>query len=235
MIKLLMLLFALATSATQPATAPVQTDPQLWNRMLEIDQRASKINSLTASFEQKKFTSLLKRPLVSTGSVRVSGSAMRWDTDKPEPTVMLITEQEVQLYYPNQKIVELYKIDQRLGSLAASPLPRLEMLKKRFTFAEISVADLDGNFDPAHHLALRLTPIDPALREHIEQVRVVVDVQRGYILLAEMLDADGDRTVISFSRISASEKEAPPLKLDLPKDVQVTRPLEALEPKQDEK
>src|SRR4051812_396232 len=104
--------------AAEPTTAPAGTDPALWQHMLAVNERGAKIKDLTADFEQKKFTPLLKRPLVSSGTVSVVGSAMRWDTAKPEPTAMLINEKEVRLLYPNQKTLEVYPLDQRLGSLA---------------------------------------------------------------------------------------------------------------------
>src|SRR5688572_9067005 len=90
----------LAQPASQPATAPAGVDPKLWARMVEINQRGAQIEYLSADFSQEKFTPLLKRPLISTGKITVAGPRMRWDTVKPEPTIMLIGEKEVELYYP---------------------------------------------------------------------------------------------------------------------------------------
>jgi outer membrane lipoprotein-sorting protein len=220
-----------AQVATQPTstTAPAGTDATLWNRMMEVDRRAANIQQLHAHFEQKKLTALLKRPLVSTGKITVAGAAMRWDTAKPEPAVMLIDEKEVQLLYPSQKILEIYPIDQRLGSLAASPLPRLEVLKKYFTFAEIAAKEIDTDAPQKDRLGLVLTPIESSLREHVDQVRVLLDVEKGYILRAEMTDSDGDRTTIVFSNISIDEKPAGKLQIDLPPGVKITKPLEAFQ------
>src|SRR5439155_16208938 len=189
-------LFVALMAATQPATAPAGVDPALWTRMVEINGRSQNIANLTADFEQRKVTPMLKRPLISTGRVTVAGASMRWDTTKPEPTVMLVDEKQVQLYYPKQKTLEIYHVDEHLGSLAASPLPRLDVLKKFFTFEQLPESD-------SSKLALRMTPIDPALREHVEQVRVLLDVASGYILRAEMVDSDGDRTIIAFSNIQS--------------------------------
>lgn len=225
----MILVLQLSEPTTRPATAPANTDPKLWSQMVEVNRRGSAIQHLTADFEQKKFTPLLKRPMVSTGKIVVAGTAMRWDTVKPEPTSLLINEKEAQLFYPQQKIVEIYPIDQRLGSLAASPLPRLEVLQKYFSFAEIPVSEMDKQVSAERHLALRLTPIEDSLKEHIEQVRVLLDVEHGYIVRAEMLDADGDRTVIAFSNVQASSEPAGQLQLELPAGVKVSRPLEALD------
>jgi len=208
--------------ASGPTSAPANVDPKLWVRMVEVNAKAAKIEHLTADFTQEKFTPLLKRPVVSVGKIVVSGASMRWDTQKPEPTVMLIRDKEVELYYPKLKVVEIYPMDEQLGSLAASPLPRLDVLKRFFSFVEIP------DESSRDRLALKLTPIDPALGTHIEQVHVLLDTTDGYILRAEMLDADGDRTVIRFSNILTGTRPAGELKIDLPPDVKVTRPLDAL-------
>jgi outer membrane lipoprotein-sorting protein len=229
LLGLAMLCGAQEAASTQPSTAPVGLDEKLWARMVAINNESAKIQSLSANFEQKKFTAMLKRPLVSTGEVRVAGPAMRWDTQKPEPTVMLINETEVQLLYVKQKMLEIYPIDQKLGSLAASPLPRLDTLKRYFTFAQIPAAELDKNVAEAGHLALAMTPIEASLREHVEQVRVLLDEQHGYILRAEMIDTDGDRTAIAFSNISTSSEPAKALEMDVPAGVKIVRPLDALQ------
>src|SRR6476619_4900068 len=97
-------------------TRPASVDPALWDRMLQVNQLSEKVADLTAHFEQQKFTPMLKKPLTSSGTVRVLGSTMRWDTDKPEPSVILADEKEFRLYYPTQKLVEIYPIDKRLAS-----------------------------------------------------------------------------------------------------------------------
>src|SRR6185437_5870437 len=146
-----------APPPTQPSPAsPV--DPALWAKMIEIDARAQHITSLSADFEQKKFTALLRKPLISGGRVRVKGATMRWDTQRPDPNVMVVTDKEFQLYYPAQKTVEIYPLDQKLAQLAASPLPRLAVLKDRFSFTQIPVAEMNAKVDAEKFLALKMTP-----------------------------------------------------------------------------
>ena len=69
--------------ADPPATQSSQ-DKSLDARLAEVDQLAGRIADLTADFVQLKHTALLKKPLESRGSLRVKGSAMRWDTTAPE-------------------------------------------------------------------------------------------------------------------------------------------------------
>jgi outer membrane lipoprotein-sorting protein len=218
-----------AAPTTAPATSPA-TDPALWKRMVEIDARGAEVRDLTADFEQRKFTALLRKPLVSSGAIRVRGSAMRWDTQLPEPTVLAIDEKEVRLYYPRQKTLEVYAIDQRFSSLAASPLPRLEVLRRFFSFERIAVKSFESGLDETSGLALRLTPINQALGEHIEAVRVLLEVKTGLIQQAETIDVDGDRTLLVFSRPRTNTGlEEKDVRLEIPAGVKVSRPLQGLE------
>jgi hypothetical protein len=156
---------------------------------------------------------------------------MLWDTRQPEPTLMRIDPTEVRLLYPRQKVVEIYPIDQRMASLAASPMPRLDVLTRYFAIQPISDPQAlwpDVPQNPSH-LALRLRPTDPALREHIQEVCVLLDIPSGFVLRAQTIDADGDRTTLAFSNVRTdaglSDRE---LELEIPAGVEVTRPLDAL-------
>jgi outer membrane lipoprotein-sorting protein len=218
--------FACATShaADKPTTRP--QDPQLLKQLEDLDARAAKIKDFTAEFTQEKFTALLKKPVVSSGVVRVAGSTIRWDTKKPSPAVLYSDGQEVRMYYPDQKLLEIYAIDQRLGELAASPLPRLKTLREHF-----SVERTNGkSFKPPKDrdvLALKLMPVEESLREHLDHVAVLLDVKSAHILEMEMVDADGDRTHVSVSNVRLDTDLKPAdLKLNVPDDTTTSRPLD---------
>jgi outer membrane lipoprotein-sorting protein len=230
MLAVLLVLALLAEAPTSaPTSRPANLDPAVWQRMLEIDSRAGKTTDLAADFEQQKFTAMLKKPLVSSGRVYVRGSTMLWDTQKPEPNQLQITDREVRIYYPAQKTIEVYQVKQKLGHLAASPLPRLSVLQQHFTFEPIPVSEM-GEKDDTNFFAVRMTPSQAELREHIEQVRVLLDVNRGLIVRLEMRDSDGDRTLVTFSNVKTNVGLADQqLKISAPADVKITRPLAAVE------
>ena len=227
LIALTLLVSCTLEPATQPAPA---TNPALWRRLEQLDQKVAQITDLVADFQQEKFTALLKKPLVSTGSVRVKGAAMRWDTRHPEATTMSIDEKEVRLYYPGESLLEIYPIDRGLSSLAASPLPRLEQLSRFFAFEEIDPSKLPDPQSPrASTLAVRLTPIDPKLAEHVQEVRVLLDEQRGFIMLAEMVDVDGDRTIIRFGNFRPNTNlRGDDLRIDVPANTKISRPMDVM-------
>jgi outer membrane lipoprotein-sorting protein len=221
--------FFIGADAAAPTSRPAEVDPAAWQRMLDIDARAAKIEDLTADFEQQKFTAMLKKPLVSSGVVAVRGSAMLWRTRKPEASELQIDHKEVRIYYPAQKIIEVYQVQQKLGQLAASPLPRLAVLREHFTFTPIGVSEL-GERDDTQFFAVRMEPADKDLREHVEEVRVLLDAQRGLIVRLEMRDSDGDRTLISFANVKTNVGLSDgDLRIAAPADVKITRPLAAVE------
>lgn len=218
-----------ATPSTSPASRPSNIDPATWDRMLAIDAQAGQVNDLTADFEQQKFTAMLKKPLVSSGVVAVRGSAMLWRTEKPEPSVLQIDDREVRIYYPAQKTIEVFQIRQKLGQLAASPVPRLATLREHFAFEPLALSEF-GERDDTNFFALRMTPIGAELREHIDAVRVLLDARRGLIVRLEMRDSDGDRTLISFANVKTNVGlQDSQLQIAAPADVKVTRPLAGIE------
>lgn len=215
-----------ARAADQPTTAPA--DAALGQKLTQIDQRAGHIKSLSANFDQQKFTALLRKPLDSSGRVRISGSVVRWDTTQPEASVLLIDQGEAKVYYPTQKTLEIYPLDKRLADLAASPLPRLEVLKSRFAIEQIPVEAMDKSAAGKAFIALRLTPKDPSLAEHVKQVRVLLDGSQAYIMKAEVTDGDGDRTVLSFKDVQLNA-DVGDLALVVPPGTAVSHPLEGLD------
>lgn len=216
-----------AAAAEAPITPPAGVDEKLWNLMVQIDARGADIRDLSADFTQEKHTPLLKKPLVSTGRILIKGSASLWNTVQPEPTIMRIDNKEVRLFYPRQKVVEVYRTDERMGSLAASPFPRLSVIKEHFTFERVPAKSLMPDADESKFLALRMKPTQEELRKHIDEVTVVLEIATGFVQRAQTIDTDGDRMVLSFSKlqINTGLKDSD-LELNLPPGVAITHPLE---------
>lgn len=220
------LFLVLITPAFAQTTQPT-TNPALWDKLVQFDRQNEKINDLTADFEQQKHTPLLKRPMVSNGTIKVRGSAMRWDTLKPSPTVMRVDEKSVSLYYPNQKTMEVFPIEGQLGSLAASPIPKLEVLSRYFAFHDI---ELKREGLPENATLVRLEPINPEIAKHVQEVRVILD-GRGLVWEFEMTDADGERTIIHFRNLKTDVGLKPEdVDLTVPEGTKVVKPLENLSP-----
>ncbi|HYE61577.1 MAG TPA: outer membrane lipoprotein carrier protein LolA [Phycisphaerales bacterium] len=216
------------TNPVQPGTAPVSSFDK---KLEELDATVTKIEDLTADFEQEKRTPLLKKPLVSSGTVKVKGSTTRWDTLKPRPTAMTIDASELKIYYPEQKTVEVYPVAGGMAELAASPLPRNKTVREHFTIAEVPAKDIDANAKDGE-LGLALTPIKDTLKEHVAQVRVIIDGTTGIGRLVEITDADGEVTVMRFSNVKTNTGlKDEDVTLKTPERTTISRPLQGEAPK----
>jgi outer membrane lipoprotein-sorting protein len=217
-----------AVASNLPTTAPSGIDTMLWERMKSIDHAAAQIADLTADFVQQKSTALLKNPMVSTGTVWARGSKMLWISRTSEPTFMQLDEKQLTLFYPDQKTAEIYPLSSQLAQLAASPVPRLADLLEHFKFAVASSRDIGAEPNPNQE-AFLLSPTDQDIREHVENVTVLIDVKAGFILAFKMMDTDGEITLLRFSNVKTNTKfDDSRLRLELPADVKTVHPLENL-------
>ena len=211
-------LLALLCAAAAPSTAP-----SLPAELDRIDAAAGRATAVAATFRQEKFTPLLRRPLLSTGRVVSRGDVSLWTTTAPHRSTMRVTPAEIRIYYPDQQTVEVYPVQGQMAALAATPLPRLAVLRRFFAFAELP-SDADA-------LSLELTPSTPDLRQHVRSVRVTLDRHTGTIRRAETTDADGERTVLTFTAVDlhAAVTDAD-LALTVPLGTRETHPLAGLTP-----
>ena len=212
----------LLAAAPIPSTRP--TDPQLWAEMQQVDAIAGRASAVSADFRQEKFTPMLRRPLVSAGRVVARGPVSLWTTDAPRPSAMRVTPTEIRIDYPDQAVIEVYPVQGQLGALAASPLPRLDVLRQFFTFDRLPPTD-------AGTLDLKLTPSNPDLQQHVREVDVTLDRTTGAIRRTVTTDADGERTVLSFDHVDlrAPVSDAD-LELRVPPGTREVHPLAGLAP-----
>ncbi len=208
-------------------SAARQADPALEARLQAIDSHVADIKDVTAAFEERKFTALLKEPLRSTGRVRIKGSRSRWDTLEPHRTTMTVDLAEIRIYYPSRGTLEVYELGDKLNWLAVSPLPRLATLQERFVFEPLSATTIDQRFAGAAYIGLRLRPKDEGLQKYLDHVDVVLDEASAFVVHTEMTDPDGERTVLTFNDVRAdtglSDQD---VALTVPQGTQIVRPLE---------
>ncbi len=206
-----------------------QTDQPLRTldaRLEEIDKRIGAITDLRAEFEQRRHTPLLKAPMVSWGRVVLKSERVRWDTVRPRPSVMTIDRHEVRIHDPEAGVLEVYEVGGSLAEFSGSPLPRLETLRKNFSFAAMAPADLGAPAGDDRYVGIELTPVTEDLRDHVSRVRVVLDSTVPCVTVIEVLDADGERTEIRFTDVltNIGVKESD-LMLEVPAGTRVSRPM----------
>lgn len=228
----LRLCMVLAAGAGTPAVAlgeedAAPVDDALASELADVDQRAAEIRDLTAAFEERKYTALLKKPLVSKGRILVLDRTVLWETRQPHHTQTLLDGSQVRIHYPKRKTVEVYPLDRRLDQLFASPIPRLTHLRRQFRIERLSIGEVDKAYrDFDRYLPVRLTAIDASLQRYVDRIDVVIERTKGCAVRVDMLDADGERTVLTFSDIATNTGlTARDVELDLPSGTRVVWPL----------
>lgn len=259
----LLLLAVLLQSQPQPTpatpaaagpgmTAPPSEDPVLIRRLEVIDAYAAGITDLTATFDQRRHTALLRKPLVSSGRVRLKGSVIRWDTAAPGASVLVIDATSLRILYPEQRALEIYPMESGLSRLASTPLPRLKVIREQFVIRECKPSEMDGGLaaGTTAALAIVLTPTGEDLKKYVREVRVLLDEPPpgepgnekqgenrpregrdhrpyGVARQVEVTDADGDRTIVVFTDIQVNiGLQDSELALVVPDGTRISRPLE---------
>jgi hypothetical protein len=212
--------------ALAASTAPRQDGARadLDAKLAVIERRGEQVEDLTASFEQHKHTALLREPMVSSGTVRVRAGRVLWETKEPRPSMMGIEEKRAIVFFPRQKTAEIYPLRGEVQLLGASPLPRIAKLREAFEIREADATDLVERA-PAGAIGLALSPRPGPMRDHIERVRALVDMAVPALVALEIVDVDGDRTLIRFSDIRTNQGLAErDVTLRLADDIEVSHP-----------
>lgn len=209
------------------------TSPQLMEQLRQLDAKAAEVTDLESRFVQRRYAPLLRKPIESGGTVRALAGVSRWDTQEPYASVMLIELSRMSLYDPDQRVLEVYPLERRLGELAASPIPRLAMWVEHF-FIEAAEADalsdqlredagVDDEARPS--VLVRLTPKDASLAEQVGLIVAVIDAESGLSRAMVWSSGEDERTEIVFAdaQINAGLKRED-LVIELPADARVVYP-----------
>lgn len=221
--------FAQSPDASHDAEANEDAELSKW--LDRLDAQIRSISDLTSDFVEEKYTALLKEPMVSRGRVFVKGGRMRWSTISPTESTLYVDESRVALYFPARHTLEVYPLDHRLRSLVVSPIPRIDVLRRHWLIRPMAVESAHDERDRDRESSegvqhLRLTPRDQAMSELLAEVRVIVNQRTGLANHVEMVDPDGERTVLTFShtRTNVGLTDAD-VACDIPPGTKIVEPL----------
>ncbi len=209
-----------------PAVPAGAASEQFAKRLEAVDAGMAKVTNLRADFEQRRRTRLLKRPLVSRGTVLTKGDLVRWDAVSPRESALVIGHGAIRMYYPADKLVELYPVGEGFRDLAGAPLPRLSALRERFVLSPLAASDPAMKDEDEQLLGVLLTPKGDELRKHVTSVKVIIDEAGPVAKKVVITDAEGEETEIVFShtRLNGGVRDDE-IELELPEGVRVSKPL----------
>ncbi|CAN5825899.1 hypothetical protein BH11PLA1_BH11PLA1_00800 [soil metagenome] len=210
------------TAASGRATPTIE--PGLLKRLEALDLALARVESMRADFVQRKKTAMLKKPIESSGTLVALGPVVKWETTKPNASSLRVGDGELRLFYPADKLLEVYPAEGDARALAGVPLPRLAVLRERFDIVDGGVGK--GEAGKEGDLVLVLTPREGKLKRAIRSLRVEIDPAGPGARRVVIVDGDGDTTEITFTNVRVnSGVSAADVELVTPKGTKVVHPL----------
>ena len=228
-IRCLLLLAILCTAAlagARPDDPDASTDAALQARLEALDVRFAEITRLRANFRQERQTPMLRRPLTSSGSLKLKDGVIRWDTREPARSTMLITEAEIRIHDPEARVLEIYQTRERAGTAAEGRTgpPRLADLLARFSVSEIGV-DALGEKPSERWLGLELVPADEEMARRIVRITALLDTEAPMIRRVIIEGVDGEVTDLELRDVRIGARiEDHEMELEVPEGTRISRP-----------
>ncbi len=173
----------------------------------EIDEKQQRIQTLVADFSQKKETSLVKDPLLSSGVVKFKRpDRIHFIYSKPEPMEMALDGKTIWIYYPGRAQAEKYSLA-RNRKMIQYLEPVTGIFQK--TFAQLTegyVLHYQG-VEMGRIYRFRLQPREEKIQKFLSWVDLWIDKASGAILRFEMIEASNDRLYLEFKGLQMN----PPL------------------------
>ncbi len=184
-------------------------------RVSEV-QRATR--TLTAEFEQRRTSHLLREPSTSRGRMYFKApDLIRWEYEAPRAMTVLLAGGAATTYRPAEKRaerVEFGRIQRRVLRFLGAGEP-LEELRRYFSFTFRDPG-------PVGPYVLELDPTAIQIKRRISSLVVIIDRDQFVPVGFEYTERDGDRTAYSFANIRRNEPIGDEFfELRLPDDVTV--------------
>jgi outer membrane lipoprotein-sorting protein len=166
-----------------------------------IDEQQRGIQTVTASFSQKKETSFQKDPLLSSGLVKFKRpDRIHWTYLQPEPMEVALDGKSLWVYIPGRSQAEQYSLTrgrrmaQYVEPLTALFEKTLAELHKQYAIANEGLGD-----DRTYHF--RLQPREEKVRKIVSRVDLWIDKSSGAILRFRMVESNGDQLSLEFKNL----------------------------------
>ena len=172
-----------------------------------IDGEQQKIQTLIAGFSQRKVTTLVREPLISSGVVKFKRpDRIHFTYSKPEPMEMALDGETIWIYSPIRPQVEKYSIAKN-KRMAQYLEPVRGIFQKTFGQLAESYTLVYQGLQRDHLHWFRLNPKEEKVRKFLLRVDLWIDKTSGAILRFEMIEANQDLLDLEFKDLQIN----PPL------------------------
>ncbi len=185
----------------------------------------AELRSFTCRFKQEKKVSFMRRPLVSSGSLKYLDRKLLWVTDAPSASFLSFDGKEARIYHPEFNTLEIYALGGAAGGAASGFMKGgfpgftgdFAALRRQYAIEVLPVEA--GSKD--HRL--RMTPRDEAAKKEVVAIEFLLDDALG-IKEWRMTRANGDELKLAVSDFVPNARLEPKdLQFDVPAGVKITR------------
>jgi outer membrane lipoprotein-sorting protein len=201
MTLLLCIGFILATSAaltTQVGRAGTHVNVE--EVLDQLQAKAKTLKSLKASFEQRKYSRLLVRPMESEGEFywRPPGR-FRWQVVRPAPLTLVVREDKILLLYPDLKKATLYR-----GQSGVALLDRITGATgdpQTFQHHYAIEVELVGQGQGSKWIQMNMEPKSSQYARYFKRLEVKIDPKTWLPNEIAILEGNDDWTLIYLSNL----------------------------------
>lgn len=205
--------------APDPEAPGLSTSQRLEKLIERIKWEQARLKSMQATFVQNKESVLLIQPEEASGKFWFEApDKVRWDYEKPNPTTVLVNEEQMLTWYRDLKRAE--RID--VGKQADRVMQYLSASNSLETLQRYFILKVAFPKDPKEPYRLELSPRFARVAKRIKLMTVHLDRAGYWPVYLQYIEPDGDRTELRFTAVTLNGKIAPEtFKIELPKDVEV--------------
>lgn len=164
--------------------------------LARIANASAAIQTISSDFLQEKHLDMLKRPTVSQGKFYYkSPDCLRWEILEPVQMGFVVNGDKARRWRGRENRVQCFDTRQE-------PVVRI------ITDQVFAWAATDFDWLAARHrikvlekmpIALKLTPVSDAEKEHIDHIKLVFSKTDDHVTIVEIHETDGDWTRIRFT------------------------------------
>ncbi|MGD8531649.1 MAG: outer membrane lipoprotein carrier protein LolA [Syntrophobacterales bacterium] len=166
----------------------------------QLQAKAKTLKSLKGSFEQRKYSRLLVRPMDSEGQLFWQPPGhLRWEVVRPTLLTLVVKEDKILLLYPDLKKVTLYRGTSGVGFLdrftgtAGDP----QAFQRQY---EIEV-ELVSRGDDSRWIKMNMEPKSPKHARYFKRLEVKIDPETWLPNEIAILEGNDDWTLIYLSNL----------------------------------
>lgn len=203
-----------AGGATAPAAAP---DPEVKRAVDQMQRFYEETKDFTATFQQNyRHRGFPAKKASGTVRFKKRGGSMRWDYQKPDEKVFVISGKKIYTYDKEAKQLTVASVDTDRLSASITFLWGQGKLEREFNIRKADRKDLTGG------IALELIPkaADPRFRE----VFFLLDPKTYAVKESLVVDPDGSENRVAFVDVKANTGFSDEVfQIEHPKDTQIIR------------